>query len=109
MINIEYSRFCFLLYDWLLTDSHFVHCLLPLVFVLLLVFQTFFLSLFSVALLSAKPMDLDSLGDLKKQRVKVLKKVLGGWNEKCEGCTSKDDYIRRINELRSKHAPKEEL
>jgi len=41
--------------------------------------------------------------DLKKSRVKELKNVLSQWGEKCNGCTSKTDYIKRIEELMPKY------
>lgn len=53
--------------------------------------------------------DLDAM-DLKKQRVKVLKNILSEWGESCNGCTAKQDYLDRINEVRHLHAPqKDEL
>lgn len=44
--------------------------------------------------------------DLKKLRVKELKKILDDWGETCYGCAGKSDYIRKINELMPKYAPK---
>ena len=35
-----------------------------------------------------------------------LKNVLSSWKEKCNGCTSKADYIKRIEELKPKYAKK---
>lgn len=35
--------------------------------------------------------------------------VLSAWGEKCSGCTSKTDYVNRINELRHKYEGKDEL
>lgn len=49
-----------------------------------------------------KPIDFDQL---PKMRTKQLKKILAGWKAKCKGCTSKADYIKRIQELRPKHDP----
>lgn len=46
--------------------------------------------------------------DLKKLKVKDLKKILSGWDEACDGCLEKADFIRRIEELKPKHV-KEEL
>merc|ERR1712088_923957 len=46
--------------------------------------------------------------DLKKMRVKGLKKILGDWGEDCNGCLEKGDFIKRIEELKPKHV-KEEL
>ena len=39
-------------------------------------------------------------------RVKELKKILDDWGEMCKGCAEKSDYIRKINELMPKYAPK---
>lgn len=42
--------------------------------------------------------------DLKKLKVRDLKKVLNDWDEQCDGCLEKTDYIRRIEELKPKYA-----
>lgn len=42
--------------------------------------------------------------DLKKLRVRELKKVLEDWGEACRGCAEKDDFVRRITELLPLHA-----
>jgi len=47
--------------------------------------------------------------DLNTLKVKDLKKVLSSWNEQCVGCTSKDDFIARIKDLKGKHNQKVEL
>ncbi|XP_055151489.1 mesencephalic astrocyte-derived neurotrophic factor-like [Symphalangus syndactylus] len=52
-----------------------------------------------------KQIDLSTV-DLKKLRVKELKKILDDWGETCKGCAEKSDYIRKINELMPKYAPK---
>lgn len=52
-----------------------------------------------------KQIDLSTV-DLKKLRVKDLKKILDEWGESCKGCAEKSDYIRKINELMPKYAPK---
>ena len=52
-----------------------------------------------------KQIDLSTV-DLKKLRVKELKKILDDWGEICKGCAEKSDYIRKINELMPKYAPK---
>lgn len=60
----------------------------------------------SLSLLSPdKQIDLSTV-DLKKLRVKELKKILDDWGETCKGCAEKSDYIRKINELMPKYAPK---
>lgn len=57
------------------------------------------------SLSSDKQIDLSTV-DLKKLRVKELKKILDDWDETCKGCAEKSDYIRKINELMPKYAPK---
>lgn len=47
-------------------------------------------------------LDLTSV-DLKKLRVRELKKVLEDWGEACRGCAEKDDFVRRITELLPLH------
>lgn len=49
-------------------------------------------------------MDLSSV-DLKKLKVKDLKKILEEWGESCKGCAEKSDFIRKITELMPKYAP----
>ncbi|KAK5873169.1 hypothetical protein PBY51_013806 [Eleginops maclovinus] len=51
-----------------------------------------------------KQLDLTSV-DLKKLKVKDLKKILEDWGESCKGCAEKSDFIRKITELMPKHAP----
>ncbi|XP_075858417.1 mesencephalic astrocyte-derived neurotrophic factor [Microcebus murinus] len=51
-----------------------------------------------------KQIDLSTV-DLKKLRVKELKKILDDWGESCKGCAEKSDYIRKINELMPKYTP----
>ncbi|RWS31960.1 mesencephalic astrocyte-derived neurotrophic factor-like protein, partial [Leptotrombidium deliense] len=46
--------------------------------------------------------------DLKKLRVRDLKKVLSDWEETCDGCIEKAEFIRRIEELKPKYI-KEDL
>jgi len=45
--------------------------------------------------------------DLKKLKVKDLKKILSEWDEACDGCLEKADFIRRIEELKPKHVRSE--
>jgi len=54
-----------------------------------------------------KTIDLKSV-DLKKLRVRDLKKVLSDWDEVCDGCIEKAEFIKRIEELKPKYI-KEEL
>lgn len=49
--------------------------------------------------------DVDKM-DMSKARVKTLKEILSGWGEECKGCTAKEDYIRRIQEVKDKHPKK---
>ncbi|XP_053577080.1 mesencephalic astrocyte-derived neurotrophic factor [Bombina bombina] len=51
-----------------------------------------------------KQIDLSTV-ELKKLRVKELKKILDDWGETCKGCAEKSDFIRKINELMPKYAP----
>jgi len=41
--------------------------------------------------------------NLRKMRVKELKKILGNWGEGCSGCLEKSDYINKIEEVKNKH------
>jgi len=54
-----------------------------------------------------KQIDLASV-DLKKLRVRDLKKILADWDEICDGCIEKADFIKRIELLKPKYV-KEEL
>eukprot|EP00092_Neocalanus_flemingeri_P003647 GFUD01003914.1.p1 GENE.GFUD01003914.1~~GFUD01003914.1.p1 ORF type:complete len:193 (-),score=70.72 GFUD01003914.1:71-589(-) len=45
--------------------------------------------------------------DLKKLKVKDLKKILNDWDEGCDGCLEKSDFIKRIEELKPKHVRRE--
>jgi len=51
-----------------------------------------------------KQMDLTNV-NLKKLKVKDLKKILSDWDEQCKGCTEKSDYIKLIEDLMPKYAP----
>ncbi|XP_019876279.1 mesencephalic astrocyte-derived neurotrophic factor homolog [Aethina tumida] len=41
--------------------------------------------------------------DLKKLKVRDLKKIINDWGEDCTGCIEKSEYIKRIEELKSVH------
>lgn len=41
--------------------------------------------------------------NLKKMRVKELKKILNDWDEKCSGCVEKSDYVKKIEEVKNQH------
>ena len=53
-------------------------------------------------LVADKQIDLNTV-DLKKLRVKQLKKILSDWDEECIGCLEKSDFIKRIEQLKSEH------
>jgi len=53
-----------------------------------------------------KQIDLSTV-DLKKLKVRDLKKVLSDWDEVCDGCLEKTDYIKRIEELKPTYAKTE--
>jgi len=48
-----------------------------------------------------KQIDLKNV-DLKKLKVRDLKKILADWDEICDGCLEKTDFINRIEELKPK-------
>ena len=52
-----------------------------------------------------KQIDVNSV-DLKKLKVKDLKKILNDWGEDTVGLAEKSDFIRRIEELKPKFANK---
>lgn len=54
-----------------------------------------------------KQIDLKTV-DLKKLKVRDLKKILNDWDEVCDGCLEKTDFIKRIEELKPKYS-KDEL
>lgn len=49
-----------------------------------------------------KQIDLNNV-DLKKLRVKQLKKILSDWDEDCVGCLEKSDFIKKIEMLKKEH------
>ena len=51
---------------------------------------------------SEKKIDLANV-DLKKLKVRDLKKILNDWDEGCDGCLEKSDFIKRIEQLKPKH------
>ena len=62
---------------------------------------------FKSALFTDKGIDWKTV-DLKKLKVKDLKKILDNWGEACKGCTEKQEFVARITELKPKFV-KEEL
>ncbi|GIY70596.1 hypothetical protein CDAR_520681 [Caerostris darwini] len=53
-----------------------------------------------------KTIDLKTV-DLKKLKVRELKKILSDWEERCDGCLEKTDFIKRIEELKPKYSREE--
>jgi len=53
-----------------------------------------------------KTIDLKTV-DLKKLRVRDLKKILNDWDEVCDGCIEKSEFIKRIEELKPKYVREE--
>lgn len=51
---------------------------------------------------SDKQIDLKTV-DLKKLKVRDLKKILNDWDETCDGCLEKTDFIKRIEELKPQY------
>nr|CAG4650537.1 EOG090X0F26 [Sida crystallina] len=49
-----------------------------------------------------KTIDLKTV-DLKKLKVRDLKKILSDWEESCEDCIEKKDFINRIEALKPKY------
>ena len=49
-----------------------------------------------------KQIDIESV-DLKKLRVKELKRILNTWDEECRGCAEKSDFITKIQEVKHLH------
>ena len=60
-----------------------------------------------ILLFLEKSIDLKTV-DLKKLKVRDLKKVLSDWDESCDDCIEKADFIKRIEQLKPKYV-KEEL
>jgi len=51
---------------------------------------------------SEKSIDVKTV-DLKKLKVRDLKKILSDWDETCEDCIEKGDFIKRIEVLKPKY------
>lgn len=60
----------------------------------------------SLFFFSEKQIDLNAV-DLKKLKVRDLKKILNDWDESCDGCLEKTDFIKRIEELKPKYVRNE--
>ncbi|XP_044020331.1 mesencephalic astrocyte-derived neurotrophic factor homolog [Aphidius gifuensis] len=50
-----------------------------------------------------KQIDLEKVV-LKTLKVRDLKKILSDWDENCDGCIEKSDFIKRIEELKPKYS-----
>ena len=59
-----------------------------------------------VLFISDKTIDIKSV-DLKKLKVRDLKKILNEWDESCDGCLEKADFIKRIEQLKPKYVRNE--
>nr|CBH09269.1 putative ARP-like [Heliconius melpomene] len=55
-----------------------------------------------------KQIDLNNV-DLKKLKVRDLKKILNDWDEVCDGCIEKTDFIKRIEELKPRYMGRSDL
>lgn len=55
-----------------------------------------------------KQIDLNNV-DLKKLKVRDLRKILNDWDEVCDGCIEKTDFIKRIEELKPKYIGRSDL
>lgn len=53
-----------------------------------------------------KTIDLKTV-DLNKLKVRDLKKILSGWDEDCDGCIEKSEFIKRIEALKPKYVREE--
>lgn len=53
-----------------------------------------------------KQIDLNTV-DLKKLKVRDLKKILNDWDETCDGCIEKTDFINRIEQLKPQYTRNE--
>jgi hypothetical protein len=60
----------------------------------------------TIHLKTEKTIDLKTV-DLKKLKVRDLKKILSGWDEDCDGCIEKSDFIKKIELLKPKYARNE--
>lgn len=67
-----------------------------------LMFQMFLMT----NLVTEKQIDLNNV-DLKKLKVRDLKKILNDWDESCDGCLEKSDFIKRIEELKPQYTRNE--
>jgi len=54
-----------------------------------------------------KAIDLDTI-DLKKAKVKELRKIIASWQTSCDDCLEKGDFVRFIEKNRAKYAPKKQ-
>lgn len=69
-------------------------------------FKHFRKIIYSIIFFPDKQIDLSTV-DLKKLKVRDLKKILSDWDENCDGCLEKTDFIKRIEELKPIYMRKE--
>jgi hypothetical protein len=55
-----------------------------------------------ILLFAEKTIDLSTV-DLNKLKVRDLKKILSDWDEVCDGCIEKADFIKKIEAVKPKH------
>jgi len=57
-------------------------------------------------LMYEKQIDINTV-DLKKLKVRDLKKILSDWDENCDDCLEKGDFVRYIEKVKPKHVKAE--
>ncbi len=57
---------------------------------------------FFIFIFTEKTIDLSTV-DLNKLKVRDLKKILSDWDETCDGCIEKADFIKKIENVKPKH------
>jgi len=57
---------------------------------------------FFISIFTEKTIDLSTV-DLNKLKVRDLKKILSDWDETCDGCIEKADFIKKIENVKPKH------
>ena len=61
---------------------------------------------FFISIFTEKTIDLSTV-DLNKLKVRDLKKILSDWDEACDGCIEKADFIKKIEDVKPKHVRNE--
>lgn len=72
-------------------------------FFFLIVDKQYIPSAYVTLIFLEKQIDLNTV-NLKKLKVRDLKKILNDWDETCDGCIEKTDFIKRIEELKPKYS-----